>query len=172
MRKIVGAFTALTWLSLASCSGEDGDSVGAVEEGGRLTGFSAAHNVERAQENADIPNIVWDEDLAGIAQSYANKIAKKCELVHSGNGYGENLSANWGWESTPEEVVQGWASERADYNYSDNSCNPGRVCGHYTQVVWADSTKLGCGLGKCDDGGEIWVCNYDKPGNFNGQKPY
>lgn len=45
--------------------------------------------------------------------------------------------------------------------------------GHFTQVIWTGSTKVGCGqaasLGK--KGGVYTVCNYDPPGNYIGQFP-
>merc|ERR1712039_843832 len=36
--------------------------------------------------------------------------------------------------------------------------------GHYTQVVWKDSTHLGCGIE-----GTLLVCQYGKAGNVMGQ---
>jgi len=60
-----------------------------------------------------------------------------------------------------------------DYTYSTNSCASGKVCGHYTQVVWKNSTKIGCAGVVCSNGGGIiYGCNYDPPGNYSGQKPY
>jgi hypothetical protein len=41
-----------------------------------------------------------------------------------------------------------------------------------TQVVWRESVRLGCGTASCNDGGVIWVCNYDPPGNYLGNMPY
>lgn len=66
------------------------------------------------------------------------------------------------------------ASEVQWYDYASNSCNApaGKSCGHYTQVVWAKSTEVGCGVAICDGKGQIWVCNYKPAGNFSGQKPY
>jgi hypothetical protein len=54
------------------------------------------------------------------------------------------------------------------------------VCGHYTQIVWKTTTRLGCGVALCDQNSpfmgfpkwEFWVCNYAPPGNYNGQRPY
>ena len=40
--------------------------------------------------------------------------------------------------------------------------------GHFTQVVWAGSRKLGVGV-SCRDGKVLVVANYDPPGNFGGQ---
>jgi pathogenesis-related protein 1 len=70
----------------------------------------------------------------------------------------------------------GWRSK--DYEYRANSCS--NVCGHYTQVVWRKSTKLGCGVTNCTKNSRFsgftdWqfrVCEYDPPSNFNGEKPY
>jgi len=47
------------------------------------------------------------------------------------------------------------------------------MCGHYTQVVWRSTTTVGCAMAVCKDSQEqIWVCQYQKPGNWVGQKPY
>ena len=66
-------------------------------------------------------------------------------------------------------VVETWAAELADYDAKKNRCKG--VCGHYTQIVWRKSQRLGCGMASCGDT-EVWVCNYDPPGNFLGQRPY
>lgn len=145
-------------------------------EPGALNGITALHNEARANVNppasSPIPPLVWDPALAAIAQAYADK----CVFEHSGGSYGENLYASSGG-STPADVVGSWVSEVADYDYATDSCSG--VCGHYTQVVWAKSQKLGCGVTTCTQnspfgGGswENWVCNYDPPGNYVGEKPY
>lgn len=151
--------------------------MGGNVEPGELSGITALHNQARASVNppaaTPIPPLVWDPSLYAVAQAYADN----CVFQHSGGPYGENLYASTG-SSTPADVVGSWVSEVADYNYASNSCSG--VCGHYTQVVWAASQKLGCGVTTCNKnspfggGGswQIWVCNYDPPGNYNGEKPY
>ena len=69
-------------------------------------------------------------------------------------------------------MVDGWGSEVADYDYDANSCKPGRMCGHYTQLVWSSTERVGCGKGVCGDGSVIWACRYDPPGNWVGEWPY
>jgi len=69
-------------------------------------------------------------------------------------------------------LVQRWAAERADYDYAAGVCRVGKVCGHWTQVVWNNTRELGCGVAVCPDNGQIWVCHYNPPGNFIGERPY
>ena len=73
---------------------------------------------------------------------------------------------------TGPDAVSSWASEAADYDYASNTC--AGVCGHYTQVVWATSTKLGCGVSTCAGltYGHTIVCDYAPGGNISGQRPY
>jgi len=40
--------------------------------------------------------------------------------------------------------------------------------GHFTQLVWLDTTQVGCGMVQCK-GNDIWVCQYETPGNWEGQ---
>lgn len=95
-----------------------------------------------------------------------------CRLVHSNGPYGENIA--WG---SPDlsgiNAVKLWVDEKQYYNYNSNSCASGKVCGHYTQVVWKNSMRLGCAKVKCKNkGGAFIVCNYDPRGNIVGQRPY
>ena len=76
--------------------------------------------------------------------------------------------------------MQGWVSESTDYDLASNTCKPGKICGHYTQVVWRDTRQVGCASVVCNSNSpfqghpqwRIWVCDYAPPGNYVGQKPY
>ncbi|MEM6522020.1 MAG: CAP domain-containing protein, partial [Cyanobacteria bacterium P01_C01_bin.70] len=48
-------------------------------------------------------------------------------------------------------VVAAWVAEKADYDYASNSCASGKVCGHYTQIVWRETTAVGCGVARNAD---------------------
>lgn len=160
--------------------GNGGAGAGSNGEPAELEGMVAEHNEERANvvpaAASPLPPLTWDPDIAAVAQAYA----EVCVFEHSMGEYGENLYVNTGYEATPKEVVEGWASEVEFYDYETNSCEPNEMCGHYTQVVWADSLRLGCGVATCTEnspfGGnetwQNWVCNYDPPGNWVGEKPY
>lgn len=142
-----------------------------------------AHNKWRTEVGT--PALTWSTTLADTAQAYANKLkdTQACKLVHSGaSGLGENLY----WASalkysdgttkvqtvTPTKGTDSWGSEKQNYTYSTNTCATGKVCGHYTQVVWKNTTELGCGKAVCADNSQVWVCNYTPAGNVVGVKPY
>ncbi|KAK3206732.1 hypothetical protein Dsin_020778 [Dipteronia sinensis] len=129
-----------------------------------------AHNAARSQ--VGVGPVTWDIQIAAYARNYANQHSSDCRLVHSsGSPYGENLAGSTG-DLSGTRAVQLWVNEKADYNYNSNSCAPNKVCGHYTQVVWRNSVRIGCAKVKCSTGGTFITCNYAPPGNFIGQKPY
>lgn len=128
-----------------------------------------AHNAARAK--VGVGPLVWDTTVANYAQRYANSRRADCKLVHSGGPYGENLAWSSG-DMSISAAVKMWVDEKKYYNYNSNSCAPGKVCGHYTQVVWRKSKKLGCAKVRCNSGGTFLTCNYDPPGNWNGERPY
>jgi pathogenesis-related protein 1 len=156
---------------------------------GASAGMLAAHNRARAAVGA--PPLKWSNDLARHAQQWASHMASRCDLQHrSGGRYGENLGAaasNMGApRSTPDQVVGQWLAEKRCWkpgvfrktDRCDSSCAAklqSTGCGHYTQVVWSGTQRVGCGRATCSKGGmdwEFWVCNYDPRGNVVGQRPY
>ncbi|MDW8247055.1 MAG: CAP domain-containing protein [Sandaracinaceae bacterium] len=159
----------------------------AFPEPGRLAGITEAHNHYRArvETSPPLPPLQWDPEIAMVAQAFAEQLRSEgCRtLYHSRNGYGENIFASFGIRVTPERVVGAWFREGICYTpgpyMRGDRCDPeclGRnrlsACGHYTQVVWRRTQRLGCGVASCPSGEEIWVCNYDPPGNVIGQWPY
>ncbi|XP_031131489.1 pathogenesis-related leaf protein 4-like [Ipomoea triloba] len=134
-----------------------------------------AHNAARAA--VGVGPMTWDTAAAAYARNYANIRSADCSLTHSGSfqfGFGENLAAGGG-PLTGKSAVDMWVAEQQYYDYATNSCNApaGQSCGHYTQVVWRNSVKLGCARVQCSNGaGHFVTCNYSPPGNFNNQKPY
>ena len=130
-----------------------------------------AHNAARSQ--VGVPPLTWDNDVAAFAQNYANQRKGDCQLIHSGGGgrYGENIA--WGsGDLSGSDAVKMWVDEKADYDYNSNTCAAGKQCGHYTQVVWRNSLRVGCAKVSCDNGGTFIGCNYDPAGNYIGEKPY
>jgi pathogenesis-related protein 1 len=126
-----------------------------------------------------LPPFTWSSDAQSVAQQYASQ----CVYAHNPNrgNRGENIAYDSpaGFQDLAN-IVNLWASEASSYTYSTNSCASGADCGHYTQIVWRDTTKVGCGHQICTfnqpdhshNAWDFWVCDYEPPGNVIGQKPY
>ena len=148
---------------------ENGSDSGEPTE---LAGTIEAHNVWRQQ--VGVAGLTWSSEAATMAQGWANELKKQgCALEHNpdNDDFGENVYLSSGMNPTPKDVVDAWGSEISDYNYATNSCKKGKVCGHYTQIVWSSTTEVGCGKATCGRE-QVWVCNYNPPGNWIGEKPY
>ena len=164
--------------------GGSGSGAGSNVEPPDQLGMTEAHNVVRASvsppANPPLAPLVWSDGLVTIAKAHADK----CIFEHSMGDTGENLYASVGSPApTPQSVVDSWASETEFYDYASNDCTPGEQCGHYTQIVWRDTGAVGCAQVTCtgnspfsgpfaDDPWVNWVCEYDPPGNWVGEKPY
>ena len=130
----------------------------------------AAHNAVRAR--VKVPPLTWSNKLESIARQWAASLISSGKFEHRpDSNYGENLFEIRGSSASPAQVVNSWAGEAADYDAAKNSCRAGAQCGHYTQVVWRDTKQAGCAMARAGTR-EVWVCEYDPPGNWQGQRPY
>jgi uncharacterized protein YkwD len=128
----------------------------------------AAHNAIRA--HVHVPALVWSTRLEALAQDWANRLLAEKQFSHRPTGsYGENLFEITGAAASSAQVVANWATEAWNYDYTSNTCRG--VCGHYTQIVWRDTKKVGCAVAR-GKAREVWVCDYDPPGNWAGERPY
>ncbi|XP_041013707.1 basic form of pathogenesis-related protein 1-like [Juglans microcarpa x Juglans regia] len=150
---LMGLISILTHVSQAQNSHQD---------------FVNAHNAARAR--VGVGPIHWNYTIAAYAQNYANKRIGDCNLEHSMGPYSENLAGGWSG-LTAVDAVKMWVDEKKYYNYKKNSC-VGDECRHYTQIVWRDTVHLGCARVRCKSGGIFVICDYDPPGNNDGQRPY
>jgi pathogenesis-related protein 1 len=144
-----------------------------------------AHNQVRATANPmPMPPLVpleWSEEAAKIAETWAAQCIYKHNPYRLLKPFGENSAASTPGMSKTRDVVKSWAAEAPDYTLVNNSCAPGKVCGHYTQLVWRITTHVGCAVHTCTKNSpfgeefpiwEYWVCNYLPQGNYFGQRPY
>ena len=145
-----------------------GEGPAAPEPSSLSRDMLAFHNAVRARVR--IPPLTWSDRLAARSQEWADTLLARKQFIHRPNStYGENLFEITGAASSPAQVVDAWAAESRDYNYASNRCRG--VCGHYTQIVWRDTKAVGCAVAR-GKGREVWVCNYDPPGNWVGKRPY
>lgn len=163
----------------------------------------AKHNEYRAKHG--VPLMELDERLNQSSQAWAEKLKQDAtEAVKQGKPIpfnhsqrdtrpdegGENLyqDASYGMDrpdaaTQAAKAVDKWYNEIEVYDYS----NPGEMksdappekarfgIGHFTQVVWKDSTKLGCGSANANIDGmdyNFTVCQYSPTGNWIGQANY
>lgn len=163
-------------VAIAACGGGS-DAIGA--EPLNPSEMVAAHNVLRSQ--VGVAALTYSDSLAASAQVWADKLkaSNNCNMQHSSGAVGENLYWASAWSNGPAQnvkstqVVTAWGNEKADYTYASNRCTAGKMCGHYTQVVWKDTTSVGCGMAVCDNPkNQVWVCQYSPAGNYVGQRPY
>ena len=122
--------------------------------------------------------LVWDEELASVAQ----RLADQCVFSHDCGDcrqverfrVGQNLYQSF--NSRPGDLGQEWI-QAVDSWYREISVYPGPVesftfsqdTGHYTQMMWATTTRLGCGMSEFSRGrfvARLLVCNYGEAGNI------
>ncbi|NXC92600.1 GLIP1 protein, partial [Certhia familiaris] len=121
----------------------------------------------------------WDPDLAKTAKAWAKKCMFKHNIYLKERGKvhprfrtaGENIWTGSASFFSVRVALDSWFHEVEYYDYNTKSCS--KVCGHYTQVVWATSYKVGCAVQFCPKVAYIsipnaahFVCNYGPPGNF------
>lgn len=156
------------------------DASPGVGEPAELMGITLLHNQVRAmvQTATPLPALQWEPALAATAAAWVatctDTMAPMGLVDHNagrstGHPYyvGENIYASGG-TATAQGAVNSWAGEKVNYNPTTGGCNG--VCGHYTQIVWRTTLKIGCARGSCP--GLTYpsaiVCNYGPGGNSGG----
>ncbi|HOS38374.1 MAG TPA: CAP domain-containing protein [Spirochaetota bacterium] len=152
-----------------------GSSTPAKPDGGKAAapdGFAREitdrHNHFRKMHGA--PALSWSPAINAYAQEWADRLAREDRMYHrSPNKYGENIYWISGGRPGGASPVNSWYAEIKDYDFRRPGFSMGT--GHFTQVVWAGSTELGCGRATSRRGGTYVVCNYNPPGNYAGRFP-
>jgi len=125
-----------------------------------------------ARKAVGAPPLIWNSTVAAYAYNYVRVRRNDCLLQHSeGSPYGENIFWGSGPYWTPLQAVNAWIAEGKWYIHDSNICT-GPDCTHYTQIVWATTTSVGCSLIKCKNRDTWVICSYDPPGNYVGDRPY
>ena len=137
----------------------------------------ANHN--KARQDVGVAALELDEALNRQALAYAEEMARTGMFQHSPRdqrvGQGENLWAGTEAAFSYERMAGAWIDEKRFFTngaFPDVSTTGNwQDVGHYTQIVWRDTTKLGCGI--ATGLGRDWlVCRYAPAGNIRGQRVY
>lgn len=125
--------------------------------------------------------LTLDPELTDYAKSRASFMAEQDELTHAGlrSGTGENGS----WAGAPygpaagsgTDAVNSWYQEMTNYDFAKGQPidpDPTKPIGHFTALVWKNTTKLGIGR-VAGQGKQYWetyiVANFAPPGNMRGE---
>ncbi|XP_016168614.1 pathogenesis-related protein PRB1-3-like [Arachis ipaensis] len=112
--------------------------------------YLRGHNTARV--SVGVPPLKWDVKLEKIAQKLMNEYLTICQGIFvpsKPSMYGKNLA----WHVKPEhytaaKAIAEWVEQKKYYDHKSNSCIGGK-CECYTQVVWRETTHVGCAKLKC-----------------------
>lgn len=152
-----------------------------AETGSKLPVLSAQESLDfhnKVRKDVGTKPLEWSAELASYAQEWADDLAaRNCAFEHRSGakkvkGYGENIF--WGSASTYTalDASKSWYSEIEKYVHGPLTYENWYPVGHYTQMVWYNTTHVGIGISTCSNGAVIIVANYNPPGNYIGQKAY
>ena len=133
------------------------------------------HNKYRKMHG--VPSLQLDNLLIKYATAYAESLAKNSNdnyLIPSGNYYegdqklGENLFQCNKVILNMENLtypLSTWYKEKEFYNFNTNTGEKGTA--NFTQMVWKNTKKLGCGIGQKTETSYKVVCYYLPQGNID-----
>ncbi len=137
----------------------------------------AEHNKARAEVGVDALSL--DDSLSRQALAWAEEMARTNSFRHSApssrSGQGENLWAGTANAFSFQQMADGWIGEKQYYLHDRfpyvSRTGKWQDVGHYTQIIWRNTTRLGCGI--ATGNGRDWlVCRYAPQGNVSGQFAY
>eukprot|EP01059_Diplonema_ambulator_P035291 TRINITY_DN8245_c0_g1_i5.p1 TRINITY_DN8245_c0_g1~~TRINITY_DN8245_c0_g1_i5.p1 ORF type:complete len:503 (+),score=14.04 TRINITY_DN8245_c0_g1_i5:376-1884(+) len=127
------------------------------------------HNKLRGKHNS--PPVTYDPELAKHAQAQADVCLANNTLSH-GNNPSEGQNAYFSGFSTPpthetlvQQACQAWYDEITDYKSAGGGLPGLGLAGHFTQLVWKESTKVGLGIAVNDKSAYV-IVNYSPQGNM------
>ncbi|KAF4010099.1 hypothetical protein G4228_001385 [Cervus hanglu yarkandensis] len=171
-------FALTAWmLSVVSSSSSPANTLPDIKNEDFIKDCVRTHNKFRSAVTpaaSDMLYMTWDPQLAQIAKAWASH----CEFAHNRQlkpphklhpnftSLGENLWTGSLSIFSVSSAITDWYDEVKHYDFKTRKCN--KVCGHYTQVVWADSYKVGCAVHFCPQvsgfrgllNGAHFICNY------------
>lgn len=135
------------------------------------------HNEARREVGSG--DVTWSAEIAAHAQEWADHIARTGRYEHrppEQRLYGENLASGTTGAYTVLTLAGQWYAEKPLYQAGTPFSSAQMRAGHYTQMVWRGSTRIGAGIAVCKVGRmagmTVLVCNYAPQGNITGDLPF
>jgi uncharacterized protein YkwD len=117
------------------------------------------------------PPVSWNATVYERSQAWADHIASNDRAEHSSAAlsYGENIAVLRMTQvddgAAIETACRLWYGESSVYDYRTPAFSPST--GHFTQLVWADTTQVGAGIASNGKNTYI-VMQFEPPGNVDG----
>ncbi|XP_033847788.2 C-type lectin domain family 18 member A-like [Periophthalmus magnuspinnatus] len=130
---------------------------------------------------ANMQKMEWSLELAAAAEEWAAQCDSGAPPLHlsSFRHIGWNIHFSTHGVSSFTSAIDSWFNEGQHFTFSTGQCQENRTCKHYTQLVWATSSHVGCASQLCLKNNSEWnifVCAYYPGGNWevNGRlvRPY
>uniref|UniRef100_A0A646QH87 Cysteine-rich venom protein n=1 Tax=Hemiscolopendra marginata TaxID=943146 RepID=A0A646QH87_9MYRI len=183
----------ITVFLMLSCNLLLGDTCSIIEQGFDATAKAtildlhnkARQKVANGQQSgqptaSNMKELLWDDELALAAQDWAVRCIHDHPPLEQKNTkkykqYGQNYYGGFGSDIIKHVgvAVKMWYDEVKDLNPNTVSSYDGnfRLYGHYTTIVWGDTSVMGCGYTKEASTDRVNIfCNY-APANYFVGKP-
>ncbi|KNC99514.1 uncharacterized protein SPPG_04905 [Spizellomyces punctatus DAOM BR117] len=136
------------------------------------------HN--QARQQVGVPQLQYDTGLEAKACKWGAYLAQYNKFEHGSTG--ENLYKAWSSQAfddtkklkSCQTATDSWWREISYYRYGQKvGTGNFHAYGHYTQLIWKKSQRVGCCAQRSGDRRtNVVVCRYDPPGNYINQLPY
>lgn len=148
----------------------------------------ASGNETNMPSASNMLEMEWDDDLARVAQAHASQCefehdCPACRRMEKFSDVGQNLCLDRTTRDNPqpdwESCIRRWYDEVT--LFPNNTRSPFQfdvVTGHFTQMVWATTWKIGCGYSRYPSRDHpfvydlLYTCDYGPGGNFIGGDMY
>lgn len=139
--------------------------------GGQINDITTYINSFRTNHQAQ--PLIWDVKIAKYAQNWANYLLLNNKMEHSGSSiYGENLAFFKNYNNDLITLIKRsidlWYIEISNYDFTKNEYS--NKTGHFTCLVWKDSSHFGIGISVDPiTKRAVITFNTSPPGNIVGQ---
>uniref|UniRef100_A0A0N5BHQ4 SCP domain-containing protein n=1 Tax=Strongyloides papillosus TaxID=174720 RepID=A0A0N5BHQ4_STREA len=124
-------------------------------------------DINEAREAFQAQKLIFDPELANTAQKLANESAEGEQDVRNTNDTLGLLTYYSDIEDSEFGLSQ-WIAGSYTFNFDKPEENPD-WCDDFSQLVWASSERIGCGISKSVDNIMVVACLFSPKGNIKGK---